>query len=330
MLERLSDIHYTAEKLDPGGFLPADELPDRIGSDSLGGVPMSAPAVPPFWKCLAAECVGTFLLIFLGLGAVHSAVATGALTGLWQVAVVWGISIMVAIYTIGSVSGAHINPAITIALATWNLFPRTRVGGYILAQLVGAFAAAALLYALFWPFLADKERAHGVTRGTPESIITAMCYGEYYPNPGSLAVEGQVVSRVDLEAHLARYSEASAFLAELAGTAILAFMVVGITSRGNHAAPDKLSPAFIGLTVSGLICVLAPLTQACFNPARDFGPRLFAWVAGWGSAAIPGPNGRGFFTVYIVAPVLGAIVGAGVYQLLFLQAEDSSDSDSTP
>ena len=62
-----------------------------------------------------------------------------------------------------------------------------------------------------------------------------------------------------------------------------------------------------------LISVIAPLTQACFNPARDFGPRVFACVAGWGAIAIPGPNGAGFFTVYIVAPTLGAVLGGGLY-----------------
>jgi glycerol uptake facilitator protein len=70
---------------------------------------------------------------------------------------------------------------------------------------------------------------------------------------------------------------------------------------------------FIGLTVAALISVIAPLTQACFNPARDFGPRLFAALAGWGSVALPGPRGAGFLTVYIIAPILGAITGSGLY-----------------
>ena len=67
------------------------------------------------------------------------------------------------------------------------------------------------------------------------------------------------------------------------------------------------------MTVTALICVIAPLTQACFNPARDFGPRLFAYFAGWGSIALPGPRGMGFLTVYIVSPIVGAVVGIGLY-----------------
>ena len=263
--------------------------------------------------CIFAEIVGTYLLVFFGLGAVHSAVLTDSLPGLWQVGVVWGLAIMIAIYTVGGVSGAHINPAITIALASWKLFPRKRVVPYILAQLAGAFLAAWTLFILFQPQLRAKETAKRVARGEPGSIVTAMCYGEYYPSPGILAAGDNPVTenqldeyhRVSLEFH------ERAALAEILGTAILAFMVVAVTDPQNHTHPDRLAPPFIGLTVTALICVLAPLTQACFNPARDFGPRVFAMLAGWGSVAMPGPIGIGVVSVYIVAPILGATAGAG-------------------
>ena len=86
-------------------------------------------------------------------------------------------------------------------------------------------------------------------------------------------------------------TEVSAFLAEFLGTLILALVVFAGTDLRNSAAPQgRMAPVFIGLTVAILISVIAPLTQACFNPARDFGPRLFAYFAGWGNIAIPGPN----------------------------------------
>jgi glycerol uptake facilitator protein len=92
-------------------------------------------------------------------------------------------------------------------------------------------------------------------------------------------------------------------------------VVFAVTDERNSAAPPgSLAPVFIGLTVSALISVIAPLTQACFNPARDFGPRLFAFLAGWGSIALPGTRGAGFLTVYIIAPFLGAIIGSGLYE----------------
>jgi glycerol uptake facilitator protein len=266
--------------------------------------------------CLVAELIGTFLLVFFGCGAVHTAVLAGDLTGLWQVGSVWGVAIMLAIYTIGAVSGAHINPAITIALAVWGLFPRERVAPYIAAQLVGAFLAAAVLFSLFAGFLSEREAIKVVTRGKPGSEITAMCYGEYFPNPGSLAGGKAPFNASELEALNRRISEWGACLAEIIGTAILGFVVVAVTEGRNPIGPRFLAPVFIGLTVAALICVIAPLTQACFNPARDFGPRLFAYFAGWGPIAIPGPRGTGFFTVYILSPIVGATLGVGVYRWL--------------
>src|SRR5262249_43092941 len=89
--------------------------------------------------CCFAEALGTFLLVLFGCGAVHAAVLTGAQSGLWQVAIVWGVAIMIAIYAVGRVSGAHINPAITVSLAVWGRFSWGRVPAYIGSQLVGAF-----------------------------------------------------------------------------------------------------------------------------------------------------------------------------------------------
>jgi glycerol uptake facilitator protein len=110
-------------------------------------------------------------------------------------------------------------------------------------------------------------------------------------------------------------SEPAAFAAEALATLVLALVVFAVTDERNSAAPPgRLAPAFIGLTVGALIAVLAPLTQACFNPARDAGPRLFAFLAGWGPIALG--RGTGFLTVYILAPVLGAVTGGGLYALV--------------
>ena len=118
-------------------------------------------------RVVAAEFIGTFLLIFFGCGAVHAAVLTGAQSGLWQVAVVWGVAIMLASYTIGSISGAHINPAMTIAMHLWRGFPAARILPYIGAQVAGAMLAAAALFILFEPFIISKEQTKKVTRGEP-------------------------------------------------------------------------------------------------------------------------------------------------------------------
>ena len=290
---------------------------------------MSQEKVPSLSRQIVAEMFGTFLLVFFGCGAVHAAVLTGAQSGLWQVAVVWGVAIMLAIYSVGGVSGAHINPAMTLAFALWRGFPKSRVLPFMAGQVAGAMLGASLLFVLFGPQLAAKEKEKLVTRGESGSIVTAMCYGEYFPNPGELAAGNDVYS---VEKHSKWREMASptvAFLAEAFGTLILAFVVFALTDERNRGQPAAgQAPIFIGLTVSALISVIAPLTQACFNPARDFGPRLFARFAGWGSVALPGQDEWSWLTVYIVAPIFGAVVGGGIYEFAIRPAYAASKGKS--
>jgi glycerol uptake facilitator protein len=258
-------------------------------------------------RACMAEIIGTYILVFFGIGSVHAAVLTGAQAGIWQVAIVWGVAISLGIYATGAISGAHMNPAITLAFTAFRRFPSRHVPAYVASQLLGAILAAATLYMLFSGVLHQFEAANGIVRGQPGSELSAMVYGEYFPNPAIAKAmkwsDGSV-------------SHVQAMLAEGIGTAFLAFFIFAITEPLNTGSPgSKLRPVFIGLTVSILISVLAPLTQAGFNPARDFGPRLFAYIAGWGTVAIPGPHG-GFLTVYILSPIIGAISGAGAYEYL--------------
>jgi len=257
-------------------------------------------------KCLA-EVAGTFILVFFGVGSVHAAVLTGAQQGLWQVAVVWGVAISLAIYATGALSGAHMNPAMTASFAVFRGFPWRQVPAYVLSQFVGAFLAAGVLYSLFSGILGQFESAHGIVRGAVGSELSAMVYGEYFPNPAVAESQHWAGSTVSLT---------QAMLAEGIGTAFLAFFVFAVTDAKNQSGPGRrLLPVFIGLTVSIVISVVAPLTQAGLNPARDFGPRLFAYFAGWGRLALPGPRG-GFFAVYILSPLAGAVVGSAVYQYI--------------
>ena len=291
---------------------------------------MSQESDPSLPRQFVAEVFGTFLLIFFGCGAVHAAVLTGAQSGLWQVAIVWGVAIMLASYAVGGVSGAHINPAMTLAFAIWRGFPKSRVLPFIAAQLVGAMLAACLLFVLFGPQLAAKEKEKLVTRGEPGSIVTATCYGEYFPNPGGLAAGDEPYSAEKHAEWRALGSPSLAFLAELFGTLILGFVVFALTDERNRGQPASgQAPIFIGLTVAVLISVLAPLTQACFNPARDFGPRLFAFFAGWGSVALPGQDSWSWLTVYIVAPILGAACGGGLYEFGIRPAFKASEGVSS-
>src|SRR5262245_21494269 len=127
------------------------------------------PAVPPLGRALVGEAVGTFLLVLFGTGAVAAAVLTGAQVGLWQVAVVWGFGVSLAIYCSAAASGAHLNPAVSLAFALWRPagFPRRRVLPYWGAQMAGAVLAGATVAAIVWPFLTRFEAAKASSVALP-------------------------------------------------------------------------------------------------------------------------------------------------------------------
>jgi len=192
---------------------------------------------PSLFARAGAEILGTFILIFFGCGAVHVAVLTGDLSGLGQVGMVWGVAIMIAAYVCGGISGAHINPAITLALAAWGRFPFKDVPAYIVAQVAGAMLAAATLFVLFNPMLEEKEHVKKVVRGQPGSEITAMCYGEYFPNPGKFAGGNGPYDPIEHKKHYELMSEPMACLAEFVGTLLLALAVFAMTDQRNSGSP---------------------------------------------------------------------------------------------
>jgi glycerol uptake facilitator protein len=262
----------------------------------------------PAW-CVG-EFFGTFLLVFFGCGSVAAAVLTGAQVGIFQVAIVWGLGIATAIYLTGSLSGAHLNPSVTLALAAWNGFSWRRVPGYVVCQLLGAFAASAVLYAAFRGPLRVFEETHGIVRGSAGSEASAMIFGEFFPNPGGRPFTSKI---------LAMISPATAFYVEALGTAILVLVILCTTDSRNPSRPGLLTAATIGLTITLLISLFAPLTMAGFDPARDLAPRLFSALAGWGPVVFT-TNGSGWLTVYVLGPIVGGQAGAIIYRLFFRAA----------
>ncbi|MDQ8187443.1 aquaporin [Pelagicoccus sp. SDUM812002] len=212
------------------------------------------------------ELVGTFLLVFFGCGSVAAAVAMGAQVGLFQVAIVWSFGVCVAILLTGAASGAHINPAITLAFATVRDFPWRRVPLYLAAQFIGAFLAAATLYGLFNGGIALFETNNGILRGAAGSEARAMIFGEIYPNPAGAPL---------IETVRLHITTTQAWFAEFVGTALLAFAVFGFTDPKNSAILPRYAPFAIGATLTVLISLLAPPSMGGFNPARDLAPRLF-------------------------------------------------------
>jgi glycerol uptake facilitator protein len=277
---------------------------------------------PPLCRALTGELLGTYLLVLFGTGSVAAAVLTNAQMGLWQVAVVWGFGVTLAIYASASLSGAHLNPAVSLAFALLRRedFPFSRLLPYMVAQMLGAVLAGATVAALFWPFLLRFEAEKGIVRGAPGSELSAMVFGEYFPNPAMFGTDAAARALV---------SPVHAALVEGFGTAVLVLVIFVLTACRNSAAPAAhLTPFFIGFTVAVLISLFAPLTQAGWNPARDFGPRVVAYFLGWGPVAIPGPGGG--FWVYILGPLIGGPIGGIVSHLVGFDngpASRASDAD---
>ena len=284
--------------------MPVDRVDDVPSPNPVAAAATEVRALAP---AIAGEFIGTFVLVFFGVGVVNAAVVTGAHVGLWQVAVVWAVGVSLGIYTSAALSGAHINPAMTAVAVVYDGFPVIRGMAYVVAQVAGAMVASLVLYGMFSEAIVEFERRHGLLRGGPGSELSAMVFGEYFPNPAIFGTAEEAWRVVGLNA---------AFIAEMTGTAMLAFLVAAITHPRNFARPPVAAQALlIGLGVAAIISVVAPLTQAGLNPARDFGPRVVAWLMGWGDIAFPGPRG-GWFTVYILAPVVGALLGGGLYRLV--------------
>jgi glycerol uptake facilitator protein len=249
-----------------------------------------------FKRELFGEMLGTFLLVLFGTGAVAVTTLFQTNQGLFQVALVWGIGVSLAIYATIHLSCAHLNPAVTIAMAASGRMNRKKVPAYLAGQFLGAFSAGLLIYFLFANGISVFEASQGITRGDVGSMASAKMFGEYYMANGHGAM-GDMLKAISVEG---------------IGTFLLVFMIFSLTEGCNLGRPhDQLTPLFIGLTVTSLICLLGPLTQAGLNPARDLGPRLVAMIFGWGKAAFPDAMG-GFLWVYVLAPILGAMT-AGLF-----------------
>jgi len=249
------------------------------------------------------EFLGTFILVFFGTAIVAVSVLFNAPVGLVQVAIVWGIGVTLAIYATRHLSCAHLNPAVSLGMVlAGRMQPRLLIP-YWLSQLLGGVTAGGCVLLLFHSPISDYEAAQGIIRSNMGSIKTAMLFGEYFPNPG-------------FEISWFEISISAAMLVEGFGTFMLVTMIFLLTEGCNVGRPSEvLAPVFIGATVAALIAVTAPLTQTGINPARDFGPRLVAYLAGWGQIAIPGPKG-GFFWVYIAAPLIGGAAAAGCFRFV--------------
>ena len=239
---------------------------------------------------LSAEFIGTLILVLFGNGVVAMVVlfgsgAAGEIVngGYTNITLGWGLGVAMGVYVAGKISGAHINPAVTITLAVFRGFSWAKVLPYIVAQVAGAFLAAALVY---WNYLPAFHKVDPQLEHTAGVFTTFPAFPDF-PMAG--------------------------LLDQTIGTALLLLMILAITDEHNQPPGANLTPLLIGLVVVAIGISFGGMHGYAINPARDFGPRLFTVVAGFKNNGLT--DGTNAYWVPIVGPILGGLIGAGVYDV---------------
>ena len=248
------------------------------------------------YRIVLGEIIGTFILVLIGTGSVAVAVLFQSLN-LYQIAGVWAVAVTFGIYASKNLSNAHLNPAVSIGFLVRKELTFKNFITYIIGQFIGGIFASFTVYLVFSSHILEFEQTHSIIRGTESSKITAMMFGEFYPNPGNIKLQS--------------LSTNSAFVLEAVGTFVLMLIILLLTNSKKNR--NKIIPSLIGLTVGVLIVFIAPYTQAGFNPARDFSPRLVSFFMGWGNIVFNLPQ-MGWLTVYIIAPSIGAALAACLHK----------------
>jgi glycerol uptake facilitator protein len=242
------------------------------------------------WPELIAEALGTCVLLMFGSGVVAMTMLFGrgmpgeiVNGGYTNITLAWGLGVTFGVFLAGRISGAHLNPAVTLALAVFRGFPWRKVLPYSLAQTVGAFAGAALVYLNYRPafvrFDPDLSRSAGIFTTFPA-----------FPD---LPMTG--------------------FLDQVIGTALLLLLICALTDEVNVSIPSYIGPVLVGLVVVAIGMSFGSLHGYAINPARDFGPRLFTVLAGFRNNGLT--DGTNQFLVPLVAPLVGGLLGAGLYDV---------------
>ncbi|MEK6781488.1 MAG: MIP/aquaporin family protein [Bacteroidota bacterium] len=230
----------------------------------------------------AAEFFGTMLLIILGDGVVAGVVLKGTKSenaGWLAIVVGWGLAVVLAIYAVGNISGAHLNPAITLAFAITGDFPTNLVAGYILAQISGGFVGATVVWLHYLP--------HWKNTLDPSTKLAVFSTGPAIRN------------------HFAN------LISEIIATAVL---VLALLFIGANNFTEGLNPIVVGLLIISIGLSLGGTTGFAINPARDLGPRIAHFIL---PIAGKGSSDWSYAWVPVVGPVIGGLVGAWIHQLVF-------------
>ncbi len=257
------------------------------------------------WSELLAEFLGTFAMLAFGLGVVAVAVVglpeSGRTTAIFTDAggwllITWGwaMAVAMAIYVAGGVTGAHLNPAVTLAFAVKGDFPWRKVLPYWGAQTAGAFAGAAIVYADYVPAIDLWNAAHGViSRADPGGMVTFSIFATFPAQYYGASMLGPLFDQI-------------------VGTFFLLLFVAAIIDSMNAGVKSDLAPFMVGMAVAAIGMSFGTGAGYAINPARDLGPRFFSWLMGWDTHAFPGPHG--YWWVPIVGPLIGGPLGIALYK----------------
>jgi len=251
---------------------------------------------------MAAEFAGTMILILFGVGVVAQVVA-GGLGNHDSIAWAWGLGVTFGIYVAGRLTGAHLNPAVTLALAMFRGFTWSKVAPYALAQTLGAFVAALIVRWNYSEVLAAFDPGHTIKS---QGVFSTL------PGNGVLPV-----------------GTGGALRDQIIGTAILLFLILAVTDARNSAPLANIAPFIIGLIVVAIGFAWGTDAGYAINPARDFGPRLATFVTGYGGAWRD-QYGNLYFWVPIVGPLVGGPLGALLYDQLVGRFLPIADEEQEP
>jgi len=246
-----------------------------------------------------AELLGTMVLILFGCGCVAMVVLFGSNPpipgevvkgGYTNITLGWGLAVTFGIYIAGTVSGAHLNPAVTLAMAVTGRLPWSKVPHYVAGQFVGAFLGAALMFAVYYPKWIMVDPALDHTTGI---FCTFPAVPGFWPG----------------------------FFDQVVGTALLLGLILAVVDKLNALPGSNMAPFIIGLVVVAIGISFGGMNGYAINPARDLGPRLFALLAGFKNNGffMNDPSGAAvgsiIWLVPVVGPLVGGVLGAVAYDV---------------
>jgi len=247
------------------------------------------------------EFIGTMILIIFGNGVNCQVVLSRLTQGSYlSISFGWGIGVMFGVYAAGGISGAHLNPAVTICLAVWRGFPWRKVPGYAIGQLAGAFLGSILIQSNYYNLINEYEGGAGIRTFGGANSTGALFFTATQPY----------------------MTNVSAFFSEFFATAVLLGLILALGDANNNPAPAGMNGMILLWLIVGIGAALGTQTAYCLNPARDLGPRIAAACFGYGKEIWTYRNGY-FAYVAIVAPICGAVFGGFFYDLFIFSGPES-------